>query len=747
MSILTKGTVLEKTYEIIEEISSGGGGIVYRARHLRLQTDVVVKKIKDEVKGKIRLRQEADILKKLKHPYLPRVYDFIENENDVYTVMDFIHGENLDEAVKNHGRFSQKQVRKWAEQLGEALDYLHSQKQPIIHSDIKPANIMLTQDGNICLIDFNISLAMGGTMESAVGISAGFSPPEQYRDVALYTKITHSYTQQKSAPEISESQTETETDATEMMTMAERDGKRWDSAPDEDRTELILPEDSVGMQESISKKQSSEYTQFIGRGIDERSDIYSLGVTLYYLLTGKEPPVIFEQRIPIEETKVLISEGFVLILNKMMEAAPESRYQNGGQFLKAIRNCHKLDHRYVNMHRIETGIQMASLACLLLGIVFIFGGLYKKRVEQNSMYYEFLRQAIETMNRYEFENAEELLNNAKDISEIRIDAYEEEVHLLYLSGEYEECISLGEKYINTMPFLVESEEDKEQLGNIYYLVGNAYFEIKDYVNARSFFEHAMEYFTGNGLYYRDYAISLAKTGQIEKAEKALKDGIELGLAQDSVYMAQGEIAHVKGMNEKAVEYLKQTVNTTEDVQMKKRAIFLCSDVYKTMGDERVDEEIALLEQHVSQFEGSGNLVLMECLAEAYTRKAKTDKEQAKVYYDKALDLFLSIYEAGYITYQLQENIAVLYENTQQFDMAEEMLLGMTERYPERYEAYKRLAFLEADKQQTKENQDRDYGQMLKYYEKALEKYSGEDRDMEMDMLEGMMQEIKEGGWL
>ena len=138
---------------------------------------------------------------------------------------------------------------------------------------------------------------------------------------------------------------------------------------------------------------------------------------------------------------------------------------------------------------------------------------------------------------------------------------------------------------------------------------------------------------------------------------------------------------------------------------------------------------------------------MECLAEAYTRKAKTDKEQAKVYYDKALDLFLSIYEAGYITYQLQENIAVLYENTQQFDMAEEMLLGMTERYPERYEAYKRLAFLEADKQQTKENQDRDYGQMLKYYEKALEKYSGEDRDMEMDMLEGMMQEIKEGGWL
>lgn len=63
MSSLTKGTILENAYEIIDEIGAGGGGIIYKARHLRLQTDVVVKKIKDEVRGKIRSRQEADILK------------------------------------------------------------------------------------------------------------------------------------------------------------------------------------------------------------------------------------------------------------------------------------------------------------------------------------------------------------------------------------------------------------------------------------------------------------------------------------------------------------------------------------------------------------------------------------------------------------------------------------------------------------------------------------------------------------
>ncbi|MCM1044740.1 MAG: protein kinase [Candidatus Gastranaerophilales bacterium] len=767
MAALEKGTILENTYEIIEEIGSGGGGIVFKARHLRLQTDVVVKKIKDEVQGKVKSRQEADILKRLKHPFLPRVYDFIETEDGVYTVMDFIQGEDLDEAVKKHGKYPQKQVKKWAEQLGEALAYLHGQKQPIIHSDIKPANIMLTGEGNVCLIDFNISLAMGGTMESAVGISAGFSPPEQYRDPALYARMTHNYTLQNSLRMAKGEDDRTETlpreaedDTTEVLPR-EAEDDRTETLPremEDDTTELLsqeeddttetLPRESWQRRDKTSALSGSNvpgYTKFIGRGIDARSDIYSLGVTLYYVLTGVKPSYDFEQRIPVGETGVYVSEGFALILEKMMALSPDARYQNGEEFLKAIRNCYKLDRRYKVMHRRQTGIQLAALACLAAGMLVTAGGIYKMRADRNSAYYELIQQAESAISRYGFDEAGALLVNAKALIETRVEAYENEVYLLYLNGNYDECISLGENYINTTPFLLETEEDEERFGNIFYIVGNAYFEKEDYPNAKNLFEYAIEYNNKNGLYYRDYAITLAKMGQIEAAKTQLERGIEMGIAQDSIYMAQGEIAHVKGLYEEAAEYLTQTITTTADEQMKKRAILLCVSAYKAMGGDAVNREITLLEQNKDQFAGSGNLVMTEYLADAYARKAQMD--DAEEYYQKALDLFQVIYDDGYVTYQLQQNMAILYESMDRFDEAESLLLQMAEEYPERYEVYKRLAYLEADVQQTKENADRDYVQMQLYYERALEKYSGKEQDLEMDMLDGMMQELKDGGWI
>lgn len=757
MQTLTKGTILENTYEIIEEIGSGGGGVVFKAKHLRLQTDVVVKKIKDEVRGKVKSRQEADILKNLKHPYLPRVYDFIETEDGVYTVMDYIKGENLDEAVRKHGKYSQKEVRKWAEQLGEALEYLHSQNPPIIHSDIKPANIMLTEDGNVCLIDFNISLAMGESMESAVGISAGFSPPEQYRDPAMYARITHNYTLQKSRQLTGSKQRSfaaKDDDATEIL-HTDDDATEILHTDDGDTTVLLTSDSDVvektGADSAFSARASevnpSEYAHLFGKGINARSDIYSLGMTLYYMLVGEEPPMDFKQRIPIGKANKQVSEGFAIVLEKMMVLSPKERYADGKEFLKAVRNCHKLDKRYIAMHRIQTAIQTAALGSLAVGIILIFTGLYRMRVEQNSAYYELIRRAEDAVGIGNYDDAVEALSEAKIMYDTRIEAYEEEIHMLYLKGDYEECISQGESYINTVPFEIQSPEDEERYANIYYIMGNACYETEDYANARKFLENALQYYTKNGLYYRDYAITLAKLGQIDEAQVQLNKGVELGITQDSIYMAQGEIAHVKGEYEEAAESLEQAVNLTDDNILRKRALFLCSDVYRAMGDETADKEIVLLERNLEQLDGGDRMALEERLAGAYVRKAQTDEAYAQEYYEKALAMFKRVYDGGYVTYQLRQNMAILYENMDRFDEAEDTLKQMAQDYPERYEVYMRLAYLEADRQQMKENVDRDYVKMYEYYEKAKELYEGKEQNMEMDMLDTMIQEIRDGGWL
>ena len=123
-------------------------------------------------------RQEVDILKNLNHSFLPQVFDFLTVGEDVYTVMSYIPGKSFQELMKSGVKFTQNQLIRWGMQLCSALNYLHSQNPPVIHSDIKPANIMLKPDGNICLIDFNISFFLDGS--TVLGYSQGYTSPEQY---------------------------------------------------------------------------------------------------------------------------------------------------------------------------------------------------------------------------------------------------------------------------------------------------------------------------------------------------------------------------------------------------------------------------------------------------------------------------------------------------------------------------------------------------------------------------------------
>ncbi|MDO4273484.1 MAG: protein kinase [Eubacteriales bacterium] len=167
------------TYEIIGKIGSGNTGEIYKAYHKNLGKEVVLKKIKTEVKDIVNNRGDVDVLKNLRHSCLPQVLDFLNVDGDVYTVMDYIPGNSFKQYLDAGTKFPEKSVIIWTKQICATLNYLHTQKPPIIHSDLKPGNIMLMPDGNICLIDFNISSSPDGASAWVTGYTGGYAAPEQ----------------------------------------------------------------------------------------------------------------------------------------------------------------------------------------------------------------------------------------------------------------------------------------------------------------------------------------------------------------------------------------------------------------------------------------------------------------------------------------------------------------------------------------------------------------------------------------
>lgn len=105
---------MDQTYQILQVIGQGSGGIVYKALHTRLNKEVVIKQIKSAAKQTLANRTEVDLLKGLKHTYLPQVLDFIEENGEAYTVMDFIDGADIDVLMKNGRRFRQKEIIAYA---------------------------------------------------------------------------------------------------------------------------------------------------------------------------------------------------------------------------------------------------------------------------------------------------------------------------------------------------------------------------------------------------------------------------------------------------------------------------------------------------------------------------------------------------------------------------------------------------------------------------------------------------------
>ncbi len=194
MKPLAQNTLIQNRYLIVHLIGKGGMGEVYLAVDQRLGSAVALKRTffaGDEMLGNA-FEREARTLARMRHPVLPKVSDHFTENDEQYLVMEHISGDDLSKRLEAAGKsFPLSWVLFWADQLLDALSYLHTHEPPIIHRDIKPQNLKLTDENHIILLDFGLSktstgqtnISQSGSTGSVVGYTPHYAPMEQIRGI------------------------------------------------------------------------------------------------------------------------------------------------------------------------------------------------------------------------------------------------------------------------------------------------------------------------------------------------------------------------------------------------------------------------------------------------------------------------------------------------------------------------------------------------------------------------------------
>lgn len=184
--MLEPGSLLQNRYEILEPLGKGGMGAVFLARDQRLGNTVALKEtFFTDSMLLAAFEREARLLAGLRHAGLPKVMDHFAEDNGQFLVMELIPGADLQDLLQEGGRtFQPEEVLEWADQILDALDYLHSQNPPIIHRDIKPQNLKLTSRNQIVLLDFGLAKSAANSTNTESGQSLfaytpSYAPLEQ----------------------------------------------------------------------------------------------------------------------------------------------------------------------------------------------------------------------------------------------------------------------------------------------------------------------------------------------------------------------------------------------------------------------------------------------------------------------------------------------------------------------------------------------------------------------------------------
>jgi len=621
--MLEIGDIVDGRYEVLKEIGRGGMSVIYLAMDNRLNKSLAIKDIRKrkESNSEILINSlvvEANMLKRLDHGSLPRIYDIIEDEGDIYVVMDYIEGESLQEKFERDRIVPAEDVIDWAIQLCDVLDYLHTRKpNPIIYRDMKPDNVMLTPDNKIKLIDFGIA--------------------REYKAENL-------------------------TDTTNLGTKA-----------------YAAPEQVSGVQ------------------TDARTDIYSLGVTLYHLVTGKslnEPP--FEIR-PIRTWDPSLPEGLEYIIDKCTQTEPDKRYQNCKELAYDLENIDKLTRGYKRvLYRKVSVFAVLVLMFLTFSMTAVFGynGMKKEHFQD---YMKVVNEASIALINGEETNAIGLLEEAILIDNKRPDAYINLLDIYISMDETDRGIAKIQSYMN------------DKYGNIHrnnellFKIGMTYFDVnRDYQSALKYFGQtdveeieAVEFYsslaTTMGSLNLDYDQFLEELIDFEEYNDTLPNDvkkIENYNALANIFLSyRGQIEDANSMTIQVIEKAQKILEILDDKQL---------DVL-----------------YLDKFENK--------LAQSYYSRAiiESDEKKSRLDFSKAIEHYTTLLDFDtFSSEEILETIGVIYIEMGEYQKAEQQFKSIIEQYPNYIAAHVQLGNMLLDKEQSKPEDERSYSAVKKVYKNA-----------------------------
>ena len=493
----------------------------------------------------------------------------------------------------------------------------------------------------------------------------------------------------------------------------------------------------------IGTKGYAAPEQFGRAQTDARTDIYSLGVTLYHLVTGKSPYEPPYQFVPARELDGTLSHGIEYILNKCVQSEPEARYQNVDELLFDLDHIYRFDKAWTRVRTVKR-VRVAVIAVMLLASIGLMAAGWMVMAEEKEDQYAALLAQAGELYTSDYDGMVAVLDEARALFPDRVDADRQQTYALYLNGKWQECVDFG-----TAALKKYGEDTQTRIS-----MAAAQFELGEYEQAAEGFAQGDDLSVDN---LRDYAVCLGRLGDINQAERVLADLTGKGAHPDVTQYVQGEVYFAQENYLEAEAAFLNALDQAETSALTRRCYISLGDLYRDcaalvrIGGSPIASPAAksaeLLSAAVVQEGMRYDSVLWEMLALAYFEAYHTDTTVPADYLNRAADCFNRVIELGVVKEYLYSNLYTIYYELEDFDNAEKALAAFEEMFPDNYMPHALRGMMLITIENKKEQGQRNFSAALAEYETAGSMIRSSDETTYYQQLGTLIDSLRQNGWL